>query len=52
VSRSEIYKSSEINEDILSELKIKPAVKKIQNYKKRVHHIRLMDKDPTLNYEM
>jgi len=47
------YKTSE---DILSELKINPFVKKIQNYgNKRMQHVRRMDRDrqtTTLNYEI
>jgi hypothetical protein len=34
------------NEDILSELKINPVVKKIQNYiNKWIQHVRRMDRD-------
>jgi len=41
-----IWKDYKTNEHILSELKIKPVVKKIQNYRnKYVQHFRQMDKD-------
>jgi hypothetical protein len=34
------------NEDILSELKMKPVVKKIQNYRYRwIQHVRRMDRE-------
>jgi hypothetical protein len=41
-------------EDILSELKINPVVKKIQNYGYRwLQHVRRMDRETTtLNYEI
>jgi len=42
------------NDDILSELKINPVVKKIQNYRyKWVQHVWRIDRQTaTLNYEM
>ena len=43
------------NEDILSELKITPVVKKIQKYRSKwIQHVRQMDRDKTapLNYEI
>ena len=44
------------NEDILSEFKINPVVKQVENYRKKwIKHVRQMDRDrqtATLNYEI
>jgi len=41
------------NEDILSEIKINPVKKKIQNYRNKwIHHVQQMDRDRLLHLIM
>jgi hypothetical protein len=58
ISRTAKYtwQDYETNEDILSELKINPFVKKIRSYRNKwIQHVRCVDRDrvtATLNYEV